>query len=91
MRVDHGRVRACRPIDRLPRRRSVRGAPRESARLAFLNVHEFITLHDLRQKLQAWQDDYNHHRPHGSLGHLTPCEYVQKWSEQPTEAATLQF
>lgn len=57
----------------------------------FLNLHEFITLHDLRQKLQAWQDDYNHHRPHGSLGHLSSCEYVQMWSVQPTEAATLQF
>lgn len=53
----------------------------------FLNVHEFITLHDLQQKLRAWQDDYNHHRPHGSLGHLTPREYVQKWSVQPTETA----
>lgn len=40
----------------------------------FLNVHEFITLHDLQQKLRAWQDDYNHHRLHGSLGHLTPRE-----------------
>ena len=38
----------------------------------FLNVNEFITMLDLREKLKAWQDDYNHHRLHGSLGHLTP-------------------
>ena len=38
----------------------------------FLNVHEFITLHDAREKLKAWQENYNHHRSHGSLGHLTP-------------------
>jgi len=55
----------------------------------FLNVHEFITLYDLRKKMQAWQYDYNYHRPHGSLGHLTPSEFVQKWSVKPKEAAPL--
>lgn len=29
----------------------------------FLNLHEFITLHDLQQKLRAWRDNYSHHRP----------------------------
>ena len=56
-----------------------------------LNVHEFTTLHDAREKLKAWQDDYNHHRPHSSLGNLTPCEFVQKWSVKLNEAASLQF
>ncbi|MFY3138330.1 integrase core domain-containing protein [Achromobacter xylosoxidans] len=32
-----------------------------------LDTHEFVTLHDPRQKLRAWQDDYDHHRPHGSV------------------------
>lgn len=40
-------------------------------------------LHDLEQKLKAWQDDYNLYRRHGSLGHLTPCEFVQKEAVQP--------
>jgi putative transposase len=48
----------------------------------FLNVNEFITMQDAREKLKAWQHDYNHHRPHGSLGHLTPSEYVRKRSDQ---------
>ena len=34
----------------------------------FLNVHEFITIHDAREKLKAWQYDYNHYCPHNSLG-----------------------
>lgn len=34
----------------------------------FLNVNEFITMHDVREKPMAWQDDYNLRRPHGSLG-----------------------
>jgi putative transposase len=55
----------------------------------FLNVNEFVTLHDAREKLKAWQDHYNHHRPHGSLGHLTPSEFVKKRSVQPEEAACL--
>jgi transposase InsO family protein len=38
----------------------------------FLNANEFITMHDLRTKLGSWQEDYNHHRPHGSLGSGPP-------------------
>ncbi|ULA70045.1 MAG: hypothetical protein LZF62_480244 [Nitrospira sp.] len=26
--------------------------------------------------LLAWRTDYNHHRPHSSLGYLTPTEFV---------------
>ena len=55
----------------------------------FLNVHEFVTLQDAREKLRAWQDDYNYRRPHGSLGHLTPSEFVKKRSVQTNEAARL--
>jgi len=55
----------------------------------FLNVNEFITMHAVREKLQAWQDDYNHHRPHGSLGHLTPSGFATMRSGQPKEAANL--
>lgn len=42
----------------------------------FLNANEFITPLDLRDQLKAWQDDYNDHRPHGWLGHLTPSEFA---------------
>ena len=52
----------------------------------FLNVNEFITMQDAREKLKAWQHDYNHHRPHGSLGQLTPSEFVKKRSDQPPES-----
>jgi putative transposase len=39
-------------------------------------VHQFVSLEDAREKIEAWRHDYNHHRPHGSLGHLTPSEFV---------------
>lgn len=48
----------------------------------FLNVNEFITMEDARQKLKAWQADYNDFRPHGSLGNLTPSEYVKMRSDK---------
>jgi putative transposase len=41
-----------------------------------LNVHQFLSLDHARQTIKAWQEDYNHHRPHGSLGNLTPMEYL---------------
>lgn len=55
----------------------------------FLNVNGFVTLHDVREKLKAWQDDYNNHRPHGSLGRLTPSEFVNRRSVQSEEATGL--
>ena len=33
-----------------------------------LNANVFISLHDARQKIEAWRMDYNEHRPNGSLG-----------------------
>ena len=41
-----------------------------------LNVHQFLSFDDARLKIEAWRCDYNQHRPHGSLGHLTPSEFV---------------
>jgi putative transposase len=54
----------------------------------FLNVNEFITMHDVCEKLKAWQDDYNHCRPHGSLGHLTPASSPQNGQSNPRKRPT---
>jgi putative transposase len=29
---------------------------------------------DARQKIEAWRNDYNHERPHSSLGYRAPQE-----------------
>ena len=42
-----------------------------------LNVNQFLSIDDARAKIEAWRIDYNRHRPHGSLGHLTPSEFIQ--------------
>lgn len=38
-----------------------------------LNEEIFETLADARRRLQLWRHDYNHVRPHSSLGGLTPA------------------
>ena len=43
-----------------------------------LNTNVFVSLHDARQKIEAWRIDYNEHRPHGSLGELTPQEFAER-------------
>jgi putative transposase len=40
-----------------------------------LNVQQFDSVADARQKIEAWREEYNTVRPHSSLGHLTPQEY----------------
>ncbi len=41
-----------------------------------LNVHQFTSIEDARAKIEAWRLDSNARRPHSSLGHLTPNEFV---------------
>lgn len=52
----------------------------------FLDVNEFITKHDMREKMAAWQHDYNHCRPHTPLGHPTPSGFATMRSAQLSEA-----
>jgi len=47
-----------------------------------LNVNEFATLDHVKEVLQAWRQDYNHCRPHGSLGHLTPSEFAKRFRKR---------
>jgi len=43
-----------------------------------LNANVFVSLHDARQKIAAWRIDGNEHRPHSSLGELTPQEFTEQ-------------
>jgi len=41
-----------------------------------LNEYVFTTLAEARAVIEAWRQDYNHLRPHSSLGALTPVEFA---------------
>jgi putative transposase len=43
-----------------------------------LNAHWFTTLADARRTIELWRLDYNHVRPHSSLGDLTPAEFAAR-------------
>jgi len=41
-----------------------------------LNQHWFLNLEDAKRTIEAWRIDYNRYRPHTSLGHLSPEEFL---------------
>lgn len=43
-----------------------------------LDAYVFETLTELREQTEAFIDDYNNHRPHDSLGRVTPKMYAEK-------------
>ncbi len=46
-----------------------------------LNVNWFLSPDDARQKIEQWRQEYNHERPHQSLGDMTPIEYDEHHSQ----------
>ena len=52
-----------------------------------LNTQVFVSLHDARQKIETWRIDYNEHRPHGSLGDLTPQEFAEQTAQTGLQEA----
>lgn len=43
-----------------------------------LNSHWFLSLEDAREHIEAWRLDYNHVRPHSSLGDLPPSVFAEE-------------
>jgi putative transposase len=102
--VDHGTEFTSRTLDEWCCLRGVKldfirsGKPTENGfiesfngrlRDECLNVNEFATLDHVRDVLTAWRDDYNHRRPHGSLGNLSPSEFEQKGQISDSGASKL--
>jgi len=102
--VDHGTEFTSKALDEWCYLRGVKldfirpGKPTENAfiesfngrlRDECLNVNEFGTLDEARLRLRSWQQDYNHHRPHGSLGRLTPSEFAAKSQKSGPEVPKL--
>ena len=50
-----------------------------------LNEHVFVSLNEAREIIEAWRHDYNHVRPHSSLGALIPIEFTDQQGDRPLE------
>ncbi len=57
-----------------PQQNAFIGSFNGSLRDELLNEEMFDSLGDARRKLALWRYDYNHVRPHSSLGNQTPAE-----------------
>jgi transposase InsO family protein len=56
----------------------------------FLAIEEFESLAAARMLSSAWKEDYNHHRPHSSLGYVAPAEYAARLAASASASATPQ-
>lgn len=52
-----------------------------SYRRGVLDKFIFEDLDQVREQTQLWIEDYNHHRPHDSLGRIPPIKYAIKFSD----------
>jgi transposase InsO family protein len=50
----------------------------------FLAMEEFENLTAARRLTAAWKEDYNHQRPHSSLGYVTPAEFAARGAASAT-------
>lgn len=62
----------------------------KSYRNGVLNACLFENLEDVREQTAQWVFDYNHHRPHASLGNIPPVTYREKNSKN-LKASALHF
>jgi len=91
--VDHGTEFTSRALDEWAYRNGIAldfirpGKPVENGfiesfngklRDECLNANEFLSIEDARCKIEAWRIDYNLHRPHTSLGQLSPAEFLRR-------------
>jgi putative transposase len=102
--VDHGTEFTSKALDEWGYQHGIRldfirlGKPTENGfiesfngrlRDDFPNVKEFVSIEHARSILNTWREDYNHSRPHGSLGHLTPSEYASGGQNTDPKASNL--
>ena len=50
----------------------------KSFRQGVLNAYQFEDINQIREVAADWINDYNHHRPHDSLGGIPPVKYRQQ-------------
>jgi putative transposase len=56
----------------------------------FLKLEVFESLWAAKRLTRQWREDYNHHRPHSSLGYVTPIEFAARCAASAPASATPQ-
>jgi putative transposase len=97
IQVDNGPEFVSKALDAWAHRRQVKlafsrpGTPTDNPfieafngrfRQECLDQNWFASLDEARTLIEAWRQDYNIVRPHGSLDHLTPTAYKEHWLQQ---------
>lgn len=54
-----------------------------------LNAHWFLSLGDVKKKVEAWRVEYNEFRPHSSLDNRTPMEFIGMIKDKTPDDLTL--
>ena len=54
----------------------------------YLALEQFESLAAARKLTALWKDDYNHRRPHGSLGYVAPAVFAARCPASATELAS---
>lgn len=100
IRVDNGSEFISHVLDDWAKRNSVtmkfiqKGKPTQnglierfnrSYREDVLDAYVFANLQEVRAVTDEWIAHYNYERPHGSLGDLTPAEYLEKYHQNKEE------
>ncbi len=106
IQVDNGSEFLSKAMDTWAYRRGVQlefirpGRPIENAfiesfngrlRDECLNDELFFSINDARRKLEAWRSDYNNHRPHSSLGDMSPSEYARALNQEAASGPKLKL
>ena len=57
-------------------------------RRELLDLESFNSLYEAQVLLEDWRQEYNHHRPHQSLGYQTPAAFARQWHapQQPAHS-----
>ncbi|MBD0377774.1 MAG: transposase [Flavisolibacter sp.] len=53
-----------------------------SLRRELLNAYLFYNFSKVHVMCEEWRRDYNHERPHKSMGNLSPLHYARRWRKE---------
>ncbi len=96
IKVDNGSEFISKAVDEWAHRNNMKldfsrpGKPTDNAyiesfngrlRQECLNQNWFTSLDDAKQIIETWRQDYNQLRPHSSLRHQTPSDFVAHWHQ----------